>query len=358
MALGVGAGMLTAPAIAEAAPTDSAAFVAHLQHDVVALDDVNLDTGWIPANSPVQLRLLVHAADSVTIDMSGEATYDWSSESLMVEGHDDAGRLALDLGVQLEAKVRFDVAGNQWESDLLGPYDVLLDEEGKFTPFLLPGHPQRPFALSDETETLNVASIDLVPNVVVASGTLEIDLRALLDASLSGERIDVLTDQDAVMLTEEGQSAIVLPDPGGASLDAEGILECRLTGAPQLVVHPRLVMTIGNQTFDLGTLDVPVDLPPLDETLRFEPVPMSFERPEPPAGDGGEGSGDGRAETGDESGVGTTSATSGASDTDTEGSAGQIDELGDCACRSDGERPFAWLGALVLLLGLRRRSRS
>src|SRR6187551_2264929 len=98
-------------------------FEPQMQQDLLGLRDVSFDSDWFPPDSPVQLRLLVHAADTILIEMPGEARYDWSQSTIALAGDVREGFFAVDLGAQLHASVRFDVAGIQWESDLLGPYD-------------------------------------------------------------------------------------------------------------------------------------------------------------------------------------------------------------------------------------------
>jgi hypothetical protein len=93
------------------------------ERQLVGLDDFSFDSDWFPTDSPVQLRLIVHAGNSVMISMPGEAEYDWANETIRFAGAADAGQVGFDIGFQIDSKIRFDVLGVQWESDILGPYD-------------------------------------------------------------------------------------------------------------------------------------------------------------------------------------------------------------------------------------------
>ena len=128
--------------IAGAEATDR--FEPRMQRELVGLQDFDFDSGWFPMDSPVQLRLYAHAADSIDIEMLGDGVYDWSAETIAFEGDLMAGIFAIDVGLELQASVRFDLGpGLQWESDILGPYDYAIISDALFTPYLLPGNPER-----------------------------------------------------------------------------------------------------------------------------------------------------------------------------------------------------------------------
>jgi hypothetical protein len=153
--LGLGLGVFAHGGIEATTATDR--FEPEMHQDLVGLEDVTVDTGWFPADSPVQLRLFVHAADSIVIEMPGDARYDWALEAIDVVGDPDAGLFAIDIGAQVEACVRFDVAGLTWESEILGPFDYAITSQATFSPYLLPGDPERPLLIEDATDGVTVA---------------------------------------------------------------------------------------------------------------------------------------------------------------------------------------------------------
>jgi MYXO-CTERM domain-containing protein len=361
--LGLGLGVFAHGGIEATTATDR--FEPEMHQDLVGLEDVTVDTGWFPADSPVQLRLFVHAADSIVIEMPGDARYDWALEAIDVVGDPDAGLFAIDIGAQVEACVRFDVAGLTWESEILGPFDYAITSQATFSPYLLPGDPERPLLIEDATDGVTVASVPIVPDIVIASGGLDIDVAAEISASLQSARIEVLTaEANAAVLDMEGIAAALEPDPGPEALAAEGTLFADLQTAPTIIIRPHLVMSIAGQDFEIFGIDVPVALPPIDDTIAFAPEPLVFERPPTPPGagsdsgdgDGGDGTGDGGDADGSEGtgddGLADESGTSDGGDT----SGGQISGDGSgCGCRSTR----APAGGLALLFGflfvLRRR---
>jgi MYXO-CTERM domain-containing protein len=338
-------------------------FEAQLQEDVLGIRDVSFDSDWFPPDSPVQLRLLVHAADTILIEMPGEARYDWAAGTIAVAGDVREGSFTIDLGAQLHASVRFDVAGIQWESDLLGPYDFATTSTADFTPYLLPGNPDRPVQIEDATDGVTVASVPIVPDILVASGGLDIDVAAAVSAELSGVRVDMTTGLGTMAAIDaEGVAQPLAADEGTGPLLAAGVLVADLQTTPTIIVRPHLVMSILGQDYEIFGIDIPVDLPAIDDQIAFAQQPLSFDRPpEPPADpDSGEGS----EGTGVDDGGGVDESTSGgpidaSSDedgSDTEGPA--IDELDSgCSCRTTGPDPVGLGLALFGLMGLALRRR-
>ncbi|MEZ4382480.1 MAG: hypothetical protein R3A79_14180 [Nannocystaceae bacterium] len=343
----------------------------HLQQ-LVGLDDFTYDSDWIPMSSPVQLRLIVHAGNSVAIDMPGEGLYDWDAAAIHFEGAPEGGRFGVDIGFTLDAKVRFDVAGIQWESDIIGPYDYAVISETAFTPYLLEGNPDRPAMIMDQTDPVTLVSVPITPDIVVASGNLDIDIYVIIDGALACEAIEVATLEPKAQweaITVEGASAALdagagpLPDP----FVVDGVLFCDLETAPTIVLKPTLVMTILGKDYEIAGIDIPVMIPPFDDAIQFDTQTMEFPRPEPPPPPETTGSDSGTSDSATGTGGATTTdgSSGGVSDSDaasaTDGASGGFggpDEEG-CACAAGG-RPapldlgFA-LGLVLVAAGRRRR---
>ncbi len=358
-----------APAVARA-EVGAAAFAPSHEQLLVGLEDFTFDTDWFPKNAPLQLKLIVHGGNSVQIDMPGEGRYDWDAEQITFAGEAGAGRLGVDVGFTLDAKVRFDVLGLKWESDIIGPYDYAVIAEGDFTPYLLPGNPDRPVIIDDETDPVTLVSVPVTPDILVAAGNLDIDIYVIVEASLEGQSITASTiepEPQLVTITSEGESVTLLagagptPDP----LLVDGTLTCALHTAPTVVLKPTLVMEILGQKFEVADIEVPVALPPFDDAVRFPTVAMSFPRPafeEVTTGDDSHGdshgysSSDSDTPTGGEDGSGGDSDSGSEADSGGDEAGGAIPPEADgCNCDARG-RGGAWLLGFALL-GLRRRRR-
>ena len=364
------------PALAHAEVTDADFTPIHTQQ-LVGLEDFTFDTDWFPMDQPLQLRLIVHGGNSVAIEMPGAGNYDWNAGTIHFSGDSGAGHFGVDVGFTLDAKVRFDVLGIQWESDIIGPYDYAVISGANFTPYLLPGNPDRPVIIDDETDPVTLVSVPITPDVVVAAGNLDIDIYVIVEASLAGQSIAASTVEPApqlVVVTAEGEAVPLAAGPGPEPdpLIVGGTLVCALSTAPTVVLKPTLVMEILGQDFEIADIEIPIALPPFDDAIRFDTITMNFPRPPATPGSGeGDGTGDSHGGEGSDSDTPTTgedtageasasdaSGISSISSISDGGGSGNIDtsgtsDDGGCGCDLQGRTSTPLLA--LLLLGLRRR---
>lgn len=338
-------------------PSEDSEFSPFYQQLLLGFEDASVDTGWIPGGSPVQMRFFADAANSITIDLPGVAHYDWRTEELRFEGDAGAGLFEYDIGLEIVASVKVDVAVAQWQSDLLGPYDWGVEAMTTFTPYLLDGNPERPAVVADKSGALDLVSIPLIPDVVVISGNLDIALFVDIEASLHCNRIEVLgPDGTVTSFTSEGESLWIDPGEHEGDLLMPATAYCQLTTSPTLIINPHLVVSVLFDDYDIAGIDIPIPLPVVDEEIQLDTIELSFPRwdqPDPGEGDGGGESGeDGSDERDDETDDGSETETGG-------------DELGGelidegCSCSSaptgDG-RGLLGLGfGLLVLVSLRGR---
>jgi uncharacterized protein (TIGR03382 family) len=362
---------LLTPVVAHADETTHP-FDPSFDKQLLGFNDFTFDTDWFPADAPLQLRLIVHAGNTVAIDMAGDGHYDWPSEQLHFEGHEQAGELAFDVGVELDAKVRFDVLGLKWESDIIGPYDYAVISAETFTPYLLPGNTDRPLEVMDQTDAVTFVSVDIVPDILVAHGHLDIDVFFIITGSLACVGIEA-TAVDPVpsfaAILNEGEAKPLDPGPGPLpdpfAIDAT--LHCDLSTAPTIVLNPVLIMEILGKEYQVAGIEIPIDVPAFKELISMGPEQLLFDRPEPvPEGSsGGESdSGDGSASDSDSGSGGATDTSASTGDTgantDTDAATagfGGADDDGCSCAQTSPTAPDALLALLLLPLRRRRRAR-
>lgn len=241
-------------------------------------DTIDLDTGWVPGGSPLQIRLGFHLAGETQIDMMGTTYAYWPTAlSILPAGMLGGGRISVDYGLEIIARIRFDVsvAGVRytWEGDIPIPggipRDLRVADETFFDPFVLPGADPRPVTLTDTTDTIEVvnASLGSIIPVPGVDGGFTLGVRGQLDAGYAGDRIDVIRREvpgnPAIAITEDGGVAVV-PAPvatgyGAAedvAIDPAGTVTYR--GA--LVAVPSFFIEVVGRTFSfpLATIDVPI----------------------------------------------------------------------------------------------------
>ena len=381
-------------AAAEEVPAD---FSPEYVDELVGFDDFTYDTDWIPADSPIQLRLIAHGGNTVTIAMPGDGVYDWDAGELHFEGAEGAGAFAVDVGFELNAKVRIDIFGIQAETDLLGPYDLAVISDATFTPYLLAGNPERPAQIADATGFVTIAEVPIVELGGIADGDLHIDAAIEVEGSLEGAQIEATvaapSPQTEVFVTEyEARPLDAGPGPDPDPFAVTGTLTCHLKTAPTMIVKPTLVLEILFVEYEVADIEIPVSLAEVDDDIVFDPILMEFARPEAPppdtdtdgtdsdatTGDSDSSTSDSAGTTGDDSDTGTSGSgtgtggpsttdgddttagpgDTGSGDTDSIGSVGESGMRGEeegCGCQSGGDAGGLALALLVLPALLRRR---
>ena len=242
---------------------------------------VDFDSGWVPAGSPVQLRLSFHLAGATMIAMGGTPTASWPPPlEVRVPGREGTGLFLVDYGMEVRAWFRFDVevAGVRYtfenEIDIpVLPMDLRFYDELLFDPFLLPD--AEPAVVADRTEPVPLVNLDLAGFVGIpgVGGGLRIDAQGDLRASY---RTTAIVVQDAAPILEELGATVVRPDAGeagfGGSKDLlihpEGVLDYE--GA--LVFSPTLFLDVVGRGFDFPLSEIPLDLVALSREVVFDDV--------------------------------------------------------------------------------------
>ena len=160
-----------ASAVVESAPY----FTSH-EERVLAVDNFDFDSGWLPAGSPISVRLTAHAGNTVYIEMDGTAHYDWEVEAVSFEGLPEGGLLEFDLGLETSAQVMFDILGYTWTGDLMDPILYGVFDELVFDPYLLMNHPGRVFSRSQLLDRVWGA------NAYLEERTVDVHIRRLRKA--------------------------------------------------------------------------------------------------------------------------------------------------------------------------------
>lgn len=268
-------------------------------------DSFSYDTGWVPSGSPLQVRFAIAGGGETEIDLAGRSLVWWPAPlSVAVPGTAGTGRLSIDYGLEIVAKVRFDItiAGTRytWEGDIpipgSIPRDLRLAAMTGFDSMLLPPMLPRPVVIADTTSPIHF-EVDITDSIIPIPGIgggLAVDITPRLEAAYQTTRIEI---GDAMLpITSEGGSTVTVADEGatgfGAAKDVviTPVGELDYDGTVGLGFSLFLSFPGGSRSLPLGSVDVP--LVNLDREVEFEPqtvhVPLPDLRIEPRAVEFGE----------------------------------------------------------------------
>ena len=332
---------VASPALATS--TSTCPYPTAYAEQVIDVDDFDYDSDWLPADSPIQVRLVIHAGNTIVIDMLGDALYDWSDGTVVLTGPPDMGSYAVDLGLSITSSLRFDLMGIEWEGEVGEPIEFLVEDWVAFEPYLLPGNPDSPLDVTTEVEKQTVVDYSAL-DLIVASASLQVAISGNLNTWFETTRVTVtphgIDGGVAELLAWAEPQPLALEDVEPLdSAGATATLEGDVVFTPDLHAWPTVVVEIFGSETTLAEFDIPIELPVVEASWIFDPVDLLFERPEPPDDTGDSGEPD---DTGDTPDTG---------DDDVAGKPG-------CGCASGGGAGLAGLAWLLLgAVALRRRRR-
>ncbi len=332
--------LLGLPGAALATTTSESPYTTGYAEQVIDVDDFDYDSDWQPADSPIQVRLVIHAGNTISIDMLGDAIYDWSDGTVVLEGQPEMGFYEVDLGLDIASYLRFDIMGIEWEGEVGDPIEFMVEDLVSFLPYLLPGNPSSPLEVTTEVEKQLVVDYQAI-DLLVASASLQVSISGKLDTWFETTVVTVTPHE-----VDGGVAELVAYDEPQplALLDVEPLeiagADAQLSGdivfEPDLHAWPTVVVEVLGSEYVLAEFDIPIDLPIVEDTWLFEPEELRFERPEPPE----------PVDTGD-TGL----------DDDTGTGDDEDDEPGRCGCTAGATGGALGLGWLLLGLAAVRRRR-
>jgi len=254
--------------------------------------DFDYDTGWVPANSPIQIRIIAAIHDRTQVDLAGTLDSTWPDPiTLTPKGAAGGGRISIDDGFEVSAQARFTVTiANKtysWTGNI--PYlpnvNFIAQGSQMFDPWAWHGKGDPP-GVSAKTATQKVAQVDLVnliTNIPGISGGFELDGAAEFSAWYDTLRI--------AFDEQNGASPIPLVDPNVASsrllvsptpaFDTNVFIHGEVVRQITLHFIPAFYFSILGNDFTLPLADLPLPLPAsTPEPWDFDPVAMHVPLPE------------------------------------------------------------------------------
>ncbi|MBN8611361.1 MAG: hypothetical protein J0L92_12280 [Deltaproteobacteria bacterium] len=255
------------------------------------LPSVSLDSGWVPASSPIQVRFALFFMGETEVTLGGTlATYWPFGLSMATPGRPGEGHFRMSWGLEIVARMRFSatIAGTSysWEGDI--PFvpvrDLRLIDEATFDPFVLPGSTPRPIVLRDTTERIDIFSVGLssiigtsIPGI---DGGFGVTMTGDLTTSYQTDRI--LIDDARGPIDREGAVVQYWPPPDGfgASEDVVVRPEGTIAYEGDIVARPNVFVELLGRRFELLGIDVPIPIVRTSTATAFDPATVHVPLPD------------------------------------------------------------------------------
>lgn len=242
----------------------------------------DLDTGWVPDGSPVQVRFHTAFVGHTNLTARGELQGSWP-EPMQLEalGTPGGGTLESDYGVQLLAHVRLHLdTGPQtfdWEGRI--PYIPQIDFRATarqtFDPWGFAG--VHAHAVTARQRIADVALTDSIIRIPGISGGLNFDAQAVLDTDWQASQISFGLDADPITAAHLRTLGVFR---GGPWVEFQPVLEGALAYSVELHVFPSLYVSLLGRRWMLMLADIPLRFGPFSHDIRTEPSLARLDLPD------------------------------------------------------------------------------
>lgn len=229
--------------------------------------DFDWDTGWIPQNSPLQIRLVARLHSRTEVQMAGSVDATWPEPlTLSPKGTKGKGLLAIDQGLEVSADARFTVtiAGKTyaWTGNI--PYvpqiDLLAKNSVVFDPWAWKSNAATVTADTPLTKLAKFSITDAFINIPGIDGGFELDASTSYTAIYDTLRIGFDEPNGEKDVLENAPSTRMLLSRV-PSVDTSVFIHGELTRQVTLHFVPAFYFTILNQKFTLPLANIPVAMP-------------------------------------------------------------------------------------------------
>lgn len=245
-----------------------------IAHDVELFTGSELDSDWLPADSPIAVRFQIVADGGASAEMEGVGSLTWPEGlNLALTGEPDTGWLAVDAALAAVTSVRFDLYGWEYESEL-DRREIAVSGETTFSPFLLDGASPDVATVSTVGASTEVIDYEYEVFAGVSLG-FNAGLAPTSTTTLSGIAW-WLGDQQ---IAAEGESAVVEAS-GTGQLDLAATFMAEWQSELDLVLTPEVEVCIPIYgCFSVASFDIPLALATDDIEEGFPELALSFPLP-------------------------------------------------------------------------------
>lgn len=283
----------------------------HFEYTDALMEDVcdlDIDTGWVPDGSPIQVRFHFRIGCGYYMEMDGYAVLDWPPRpgpNLSFRGINRGGRYELDYSILLSARVKLylDLGGGniideEFDLPWIPDFNVGVFASKRFTPFLLEGNPERPLVVEDQIPHTLLFEYDLIdllemtgaiPPQDLVQAWLKVYLDGYVGSRFEGRRIVVdVGEQDTefpipdLVFTQTGQKERLPLSPEEQEYGMrKAVYEGAVTHYAGLSFYPEVSIKIaGVDLFHLDVFEIPIPIDDKEDYWVFDPVFFEFSLPD------------------------------------------------------------------------------
>ena len=248
-------GLTTNTAVAESWQADDADITIDGTQQVLVAN--SLDSGWMPANSTVQLRFQVDLSQDATITGDGKGKLDWDSNmpgsvNLSAQGLSNTGTFSIAglMEAIVSIKINSSLVGGSWESDLFSSEIPIFGEE-TFSPFS--------WSSTTDVNVVGDGSEVFENNISVAGGFGSVgitgEIRPNCVTSLTENYLSVEGDR-----LDAQNSQLIYDSPIGATTFSKNTMYVATVGAEcaiQLVPSVNVQVFSTTYPWELTQIDLP-----------------------------------------------------------------------------------------------------
>lgn len=250
----------------------------------------SFDTGWTPANSPLQVHLWAGVYATTRVSLKGALETSWPEALLLrAPGNTDGGMLAYHYGVELgaQAKVHITVAGQDydWVGDI--PYVPQIDFQVQGEQIFDAWGWKPGATLSSKTDPQKLVSVgigDIIGSSIPGiDGGLEVDIALELQATYQTEKLVIQTPDGQTVeggdITEQNSETKMKYLSGPAvDLDVHPEGTCDYDGVIHLI--PAFWVELLGQTWNIPIADIPISFPITQTQWVFDPARVHVPLPD------------------------------------------------------------------------------
>ena len=230
-------------------------------------------TGWVPADSPLQVSFAIESSGGAFVGMEGDGHLQWPEAFVLdLVPMAETGWIIVDAALEAVTAIRFDVAGYVWSQEI-DRRGLQVEGEGLFEPFLLQG---------DEPDIVQVdysgSETELVNFDVSVFTGVSVNFTTNIgpEASTTFQGLRWWTEDGA--LAQAGATAEI--EPSGLDFQAiEATFVGRWTSALDLVLTPVFSVSTPFGDFELVRIDIPIPLGSDDFEQEFPATVLEFPLP-------------------------------------------------------------------------------